>query len=87
MFLFRYAWNFGSIHHFRTEKETGAKMHPAIDSWDRYFKNGGQLFNISPLPNNSPRRLSELTRARFPLVSKVAYVRIWETKYLPLPLA
>ena len=50
-FLSRYAWNFGSIHHFRTEKETGAKMHPAIDSWDRYFENDSQLLNISP-PDN-----------------------------------
>ena len=42
---------------------------------------------LTLLPNNSPRRLSELTRARFPLVSKVANVRFWETNYLPLPLA
>ena len=62
-------------------------MHPATDSWDRYFKNDGQLLNISPLPNESPRRLSELTRVRFPLVSKAANVRFWETNYLPLPLA
>ena len=61
-------------------------MHPATDSWDRYFKNDGQLLIISPLPNKSPRRLSELTRARFPLFSKVANVRFWETNYLPLPL-
>lgn len=62
-------------------------MHPATDSWDRYFKNDGQLLNISTLPNESPRRLSELTRVRFLLVSKAANVRFWETNYLPLPLA
>ena len=62
-------------------------MRPATDSWDRYFKNDGQLLNISSPPNKCPRRLSELTRARFPLVSKVANVRFWETNYLPLPLA
>ena len=62
-------------------------MHPATDSWDRYFKNDGQLLNISTLPNESPRRLSELTRVRFLLVSKAANVRFLETNYLPLPLA